>query len=225
LESTCKICKGRGFVHKIIDGYDYEVECECQIPLKIERWLKLSGVDYAEYARKNLDTFKTDTAESKAMKALAEKFIHDKVSGIAYFGENGTGKTHICISICQELTRKYQRPHLYFSYSQEVQKLKSLIFSAQEYQNSILPWKSAPVLYIDDLFKFALDRNGNVQMQDLQIMFDIINTRYINKSITIFSSEYTLNDINKIDSALAGRIYEMCNPYLMKCTEKSRRFK
>lgn len=84
-------------------------------------------------------------------------------------------------------------------------------------------WQGCRLLYMDDLLKFARDTHGNILSQELQIIYDIINTRYINKAITVFSSEYTVSEICEIDSALGSRIYEMVNPYGMKCEGKNRR--
>ena len=53
----------------------------------------------------------------------------------------------------------------------------------------------------------------DVDREELRIIFDIINSRYLNHLTTIFSSEYSVNDITIIDEALGSRIYEMINPY------------
>lgn len=224
--NPCSICKGEGYIWGLRDGYDAVSECECQTGLKVERYLKNSGVKIEEYREKSLDTFLPDTKEANTMKSLAIKFLEDEQAlGLGYFGNSGTGKTHICIAVCQELTKKKLMPHLYFAYRKEIQQLKAAFYDQEEFNRLMGRWTGCRVLYVDDFLKFAQDRNGNPQIQDLQIMFDIINTRYLNKSITIYSSEYTLNDIKKIDAALASRIYEMVGPYRMKCEDDNRRFR
>ncbi len=85
-------------------------------------------------------------------------------------------------------------------------------------------WIDAEALLIDDLFKFSVSKDGSIQQQDLQIMFDIINNRYLNRRITIFSSEYTVAEIKDVDAALGSRIFSMIHPYGMKCEGANRRF-
>ena len=53
----------------------------------------------------------------------------------------------------------------------------------------------------------------DVEREDLQVIFDIINARYLNHLTTIFSSEYKVLDIIAVDEALGSRIYEMVSPY------------
>lgn len=225
MTSTCKHCGGSGYIwHVDENGYESVEECACQIPPRIDRFLKNSGVDPDEYKTKNLSTFLTDEKEAAAMKAMAEKYLNDENAlGIGYFGKSGTGKTHICIAICQELTRRKMVPHLYFSYRREIQNLKSVYYDQEEYNGLVGRWSSCAVLYIDDLLKLSVDQKGKPLIQELQILFDIINNRYLNKKRTIFSGEYTLREIISIDEALGSRIYDMIKPYGMTCEGKNRR--
>lgn len=221
----CQKCKDEGFTFAVVDGYEQAKECECQIPIRVERYLRSSGVDYEEYSAKTLNSFKTDNDMATQMKDYAIRFLADPhAKGIGYFGKSGIGKTHICIAICQELTKKRLIPHLYFSYRSEIQRLKAEFYHEEAYAALMNRWINCRVLYIDDLFKFSTGRDGQIQSQDLQIMFDLINSRYLNKSMTIFSSEYSVNDIKRIDEALGSRIFSMIHPYGVKCEGDNRRF-
>lgn len=222
----CDKCRDKGFIFLEVNGYEQARECECRLPIRIEKHLRNSGVDYEEYSAMSLDAFKADTDEAKRMKDYAERFLNDpRAKGIGYFGKSGAGKTHICIAICQELTRKKLMPHLYFSYRREIQRLKATYYNEEEHNGMMKRWINCKVLYIDDFLKFSTGRDGQIQSQDLQIMFDIINSRYLNKSTTIFSSEYSVNEIKKIDEALGSRIFSMIYPYGVKCEGENRRFK
>ena len=57
---------------------------------------------------------------------------------------------------------------------------------------------------IDDLFK------GSISGSDVNIMFEIINFRYLNSLPVIASCEMGIDEIMKIDEAIGSRIYEMC---------------
>jgi DNA replication protein DnaC len=226
---TCPKCGGSGLVWGTTTdcGHVYETvsECECQLPSKLERMLRKSGIDYARYAEMSLENFSADTTETAKMRELALAFLKDQNAlGIGYFGKAGTGKTHICIAICLEMTRTRLIPHRYFSYRWEIQRLKALMYDEEAYRRETERFSMAKALYIDDLFKLAQSR-GKTQDQDMQIMYGIINDRYINKRLTLFSSEYTLNDIMGIDEAIGSRIYEMCFPHLCRCEGKNRRIR
>lgn len=221
----CDKCKDCGFISKIVDDREVFYECDCRIKSINEKWLRNSGLDYEEYSKLTLANFKEDTEVSKSMKKTALDFLSDnEAKGCGFFGKSGIGKTHICIAICQELTTKRRLMHKYFDYRGEIQKLNANIFNDEQYEEIMYKWSNCPVLYIDDLFKFASGHKG-VNEQELRIMWSIINTRYINKKITIFSSELTVSQIREIDEALASRIYSMVDPYGLKCVGENRRFK
>jgi DNA replication protein DnaC len=222
----CEKCNDIGYTFTEIDGYLTSKMCSCQREKTIESILKSSGITYEEYQSKTLESFKTENKMAAEMKSMAEKFIADKkATGIGYFGKSGTGKTHICIAICNELTKKRLLLHRYFSYRTDIQKIKACYYDLDMFNHTMGKYLSCDVLFIDDLFKFATNKDGGIQTQDLQIMFDIINTRYLNKSITIFSSELTVEEIRKIDEALGSRIYAMIQPYGVKCIGENMRFK
>jgi DNA replication protein DnaC len=201
-------------------------DCVCQFEKKIARMLKKTGFDYGRYAEMSLENFEPDTDEAARMKQHAEAFLGDRdATGLGYFGKSGTGKTHICIAVCQELARTRRVPHRYFAYRKEITAIKALMYrNPDAYISEIKNLCAVPVLYIDDLFKLARSR-GEPEDRDLQIMHAIVNDRCINKRTTLFSSECSLREITEIDEATGSRIYEMCNPHLMKCEGKNRRIK
>ena len=53
-------------------------------------------------------------------------------------------------------------------------------------------------------------RNGKVTESDVNIMFEIINHRYLNNKSIIISSELFQEDLLKFDEAIGSRIIEMC---------------
>ena len=69
-----------------------------------------------------------------------------------------------------------------------------------------------PQRYIDD---FLRSPGGMPSSADLGIAYELLNYRYNNNLITIISSEYTVEKIYEFDSAIAGRITEMCGEYIL----------
>lgn len=220
--SPCPKCDGSGYIKTFKNGFgNIEICPICAAKHAHERRLRESGISKESYERYTLSSFDADTPMSLHMKDVAMAYIAHakKHQSIGYFGRAGTGKTHICIALCQAL----EKPHYYWQYRAEIQKIKNAAYRLpQEYEDLMRKAATAEILYIDDLFKGAVQNKG-LYPQDLQIMYDIINRRYLNELPTIFSSEYTLDAITAMDEAIGGRIWEICNPYVVECRGASRR--
>lgn len=221
--SPCPKCDGSGYIKTWENGLGTSITvCPvCAERHAHEKRLKESGISKADYERYTLSSFQNDTSMAMHMKDVALAYIANAkpTQSIGFFGKAGTGKTHICIALCQTLGK----PHYYWQYRAEIQKIKNAAYRLpQEYDQLIKKAATASLLYIDDLFKGAVQNKG-LYPQDLQIMFDIINRRYVNHLPTIFSSEYSLDTITGMDEAIGGRIWEMCTPYAIECKGASRR--
>ena len=220
--STCPKCDGSGYIKTWENGIGHLETCPiCAERKAHEARLANSGISKEDYEAYTLDTFKRDTECAAAMGEVADRFINTRkpYQGCGFFGKPGTGKTHICIAICQAL----KLPHYYWQYRAEIQRIKNSAYkNSQVYDELIVKPSKASLLFVDDLFKGAII-NGGLAPQDQQIMFDIINRRYMNRLPTIFSSEYSLDKITSFDEAIGSRIAEMCRPFNCKCQGKNRR--
>lgn len=222
---NCTKCNDVGYIFFESEGYTKAVMCECKKGRHINYVFKHSGIPVCDYKKKTLESFNVYDENTKKMKELALSFLKDEsATGLGFFGKSGTGKTHLCIAVCGQLTKERLISHKYFAYRREMQQLKSSYYHHDEYEILMYKWMNCDVLLIDDLFKFA-EKDGEIQTQDLQIMFEIINERYLNGKITIFSSEYSLKEITNIDEALGSRIYNIIGDYGVKCDGKNYRFK
>lgn len=222
---SCSRCGGTGYVQVTEeDGHVYMAHCpDCYSKRMVVRHLKASGVNPKDYERYTLRKFDgSRSPEAAQMLSMAVKYLNNYQKdgpGFGVFGKSGNGKTHMCIAVCQELTKKFGEPHYYFSYRTEMPDLvKAARSYAEDYDETIEKWKTLPNVYIDDLFKMAgnVDADGHLvelDRDELRIMYDLINARYVNHLKTFFSSEYRLNDIIHVDSALGSRIVEMIKPY------------
>lgn len=65
--------------------------------------------------------------------------------------------------------------------------------------------KTVDLLYIDDFLKLS----GAYITEELSIAYEILNTRCENNLPTLISSEVMYEDLENLDGAVAGRIYEM----------------
>jgi DNA replication protein DnaC len=185
-------------------------------------YLRSSGIKPENYEAFTMERFKTDNIMAYEMKKLAQDFLKDpNAKGLGFFGRPGTGKTHICIATCQAMKRE----HHYWQYRREIQRIKAVMYkNLDRYDEMIARVSQLPWLYIDDLFKGAIKGN-EMQSQDQQIMFDIINSRYVNRMPTIVSSEFPLDEITRADEGTGSRLKEMLEPYVYTVHGENRRLK
>lgn len=161
--------------------------------------------------------YKTDDAETKNIKQRAKQFLsHGRCFLIC--GQSGSGKTHICTAICNELLKDGYGVK-YFIWRKDAAELKSMI-NTDEYQKSINKLRNIPVLYIDDFLK------GTISDADINLAYTIIDERYRNQNgKTIISTELPINVIVDKDEALGGRIIEMAKGYILQAPNKNWRIK
>ena len=84
------------------------------------------------------------------------------------------------------------------------------MLDSEYYKKFISKFQNCDILLIDDLFK------GKVNDSDVNIMFEIINYRYINNLPMIINSEFLIDRLLYFDEAIGSRIYEMCRNYLVQ---------
>ena len=130
---------------------------------------------------------------------------------IIFCGRRCVGKSHLSIAIANNLIEK-GIPVIYMSYREIITKLKQNITDDTIYSTLINKYKSEKVLIIDDLFK------GRITESDVNIMFEIINYRYLNQLPIIISTEKTPESILNIDEAIGSRIIEMSKGYIIEFT-------
>ena len=99
-------------------------------------------------------------------------------------------------------------------YRDNIISLKQNMMDEEYYRKSINKFKKAKVLLIDDLFK------GSITGSDVNIMFEIINYRYLNGLPLIVSCEKSIDEIINIDEAIGSRLYEMSCDYVASLSGK-----
>ena len=212
---SCTLCKNKGFIAKLVDnGNDrYSTcvaDCKC-VPVRnsIMR-MKRSGLKdiISDYT---FDKFEATEEWQKSIKSAAMGYSQSPEGWFFLGGQSGCGKTHLCTAICRNflLAGKSVR---YMLWRDDVVKIKASVTDSEEYHKLMEDFKTAEVLYIDDLFKTGKTADQRMQMPtsaDINVAFEIINYRYQNPSlITIISSELSVDDLIDIDEATGGRIFE-----------------
>ncbi len=217
---NCPLCKNKGYMLKPEFYLNYYQEkqytCKCARVRKTIRALNRSGL--ADVVRDyTLDRYIVTEAWQNHVLETAKKYVSECSEKWFFFGgATGAGKSHICTAIAVSLIKR-DKEVKYMLWRDEASKLKAKVNDIC-YSKEVDEYKNVDVLYIDDLFKTGKSDGQTLQRPtqgDINLAFEIINSRYVQKKLTIISSECTLNDLLEIDEAVAGRVKQMCGDYCL----------
>ena len=217
---NCTECNNKGYIvvpELYLGRYSTaQRSCKCCKIRNTIRALNRSGLadvvhDYT------FDKYIATEDWQKSVLATAKQYLTDSENHWFYFGgTTGSGKTHICTAIAISLLKRGAEVK-YMLWRDEASRLKSMV-NDTEYSAEIKKYKDIDVLYIDDLFKTGKTEFQGKQrptQADINLAFEILNSRAIQKKITIISSESTLTDLIDIDEAIAGRVKQKSGVYCL----------
>ena len=188
--------------------------CKCQkekrdneekIQKEIERQVRLSKLQEASLLSdryKNVTFDNCITGENKSFDIAFNRCrkycensseILEKGYGIYLWGDKGTGKTHLTSCMANELIKQYKQ--VLFTNFFEISKSIRATFRGKGNEIDLIN-KIANVdfLFIDDLGTEKVTKEGeDTWLQDK--IFEVINKRYNNMKPTIFTSNYSLQEL------------------------------
>lgn len=220
---NCPLCFNKGYIRKkrYVNGDNsiqnsYLVECKCKKKRKAILNAKNSGLH--ELLSNRVSNYKGYNKTTLEARNLAIKYIKSKSQDwFVLLGQSGSGKTMLCSAICNELLNQGKEV-VYKSWNMLASEYKHQLRNGSN--ELIEKLQTVEILYLDDLFK------GSQSDFDVKnIAYDIINYRYNNRLTTIISSEYTLNELMDIDSAITGRIKQRSNVYLFEIKGKENNYR
>ncbi|BED92050.1 MAG: putative DnaC [Candidatus Improbicoccus pseudotrichonymphae] len=235
---NCKTC-GEPTLKEIFNEelrryYEVHAFCRCEREAEFKRKFNnlmnnsLLGERYKnvnfENSKKNINT--TFDSALERLKKYCEnhhKMLENGI-GIYIYGNVGTGKTHLTACVANELMKELI-PVFFTNLSQISKSIKSTFNKNSSKTEKDLMEKLVAVkfLFFDDLGTEIFTKNQEDNW--LQgILFDIVNLRYNLKLPTIFSSNYSLNNLindRKISERTVDRIVEMTASNVIKITGES----
>jgi DNA replication protein DnaC len=178
------------------------------------------------------DKFVASEPWQQTIKEAAVNYSENPNGWFALFGQSGCGKTHLCTAISRKFLLDGKRV-VYMLWRDEIVRIKDAARGgddSEELRKLLDRYKTADVLYIDDLFKTGRAADNTMPKPtpaDINYAFEIINYRYNNPALlTIISSEMTIDELLDIDEAIGGRIYERATAFTIgKSREKNYRLK
>lgn len=211
-EYECQECRDTGYVVKLDEeGREFATRCRCFAIRRTRGLLRYSGIS-EEFCKKTFANFTTggngqlEKAKNKAMQYVAgfAQFENDRFNSILFAGQVGAGKTHLGMAICNELLNAQGVGVIYMPYRDAVTKIKQTVMDRENYNAAIWQYCNARLLYIDDLLK------GRLTEADLNILYELVNYRYMHNKPMVISTEKTPESLVDFDEAVGSRILEMC---------------
>lgn len=220
-QSICPKCKNTGWVIVKDGGQGTAKECDCGIIKKNIHDGKLRFANIPDgFKDATLENFRKSVyIEVESQRKIAEiakvvcywidNFDKMKKGGIGlylYSGTKGSGKTRLAVSIANHLINK-NNVQVKFSTSVQILEEISKTWNDRERSESklIQELNNVDVLVIDD---FGAE---NIKGWVNEKFYSIINGRYANKKITIFTSNMSIDDLF-YDDRITNRIKERALP-------------
>ena len=223
----CEHCSGTGW--ELIEGKGVR-QCRCRQSGRLEQMLEAASIPkrYENCSFENYhpqgNNYTADEIFLSQSRALtdAQKLVREYPIldiGLLFIGPCGVGKTHLAVATIKALVNKGV-PCLFYDFRdllKEIQDSYNPVSNTTELK-VLEPVYQAEVLVLDEL--------GASKPTDWvrDTMTQIINTRYNEKKLTIFSSNYldepenpneeTLGD--RVGARLRSRLYEMCKVVMIK---------
>jgi len=210
----CPLCGGSGWEPAPADGAVRR--CRCQESSRTEKLLAEAKIP-KRYEHCDLDSYKPNDESQKKAKIYVQRFIEKYPNidvGLLFLGTCGVGKTHLAVALLRQVIVEKGDAGLFYDFRdllREIQASWNSVSQSSELE-VLRPVLEAKVLVLDEL-------GANKPTEWVRdTIAHIINCRYNDKRLTIFTSNYldhparpgeeTLSD--RVGVRLRSRLYEMC---------------
>ena len=216
----CDICKDEGFIYfekkdEYGNVYQTAKRCKCRIDEINENRIKQANVSEL-FAKCTFLNFKENSDKQKQVKRMCVEFYRqgideklgddEKAQFMLLCGQVGSGKTHLAVATMNNFIANSYKA-LYTNYKDLVRTLSQNAMDKDAYASEIKKCLEADILLIDDLFK---SRNSSeITTAQLNYIYEIVNQRYANRQLTIFTTEKSVQQLLDIDEAIGSRIVEL----------------
>ena len=219
----CTVCNESGWKTVERDGRSAVVRCDCWRQETATRLLGAARIP-KRYQHCDLTSFVTYDNESleealSRSKRLADQFpVVDRGRGLFFLGSPGVGKTHLATAVLKQVILTRGARGLFYDTRDLLRVIRSTydpVVRTTELE-VLRPVMEVDLLVLDDL---GAEKTSEWVEETLNL---IVNTRYNERRITMFTSNYpdypdTVAD-GEMDSLLArigyrmrSRLHEMCD--------------
>ena len=214
----CPICHGDEWVLEIVDGKEVAKPCTCRAKAIQKRRMAFAelpaGLSDLHLASFSISVYKSDVSRQKAriacqiVKEYLDMFEDAKRNGMGLYicsETKGSGKTRMAASIANDLMEKHDT-QVKFSTSMRI-----LTEIRRSYEPGTAMTESQLLSALSTTEVLIIDDFGTERVTDWvkDKFYEIINNRYVDKKVTIFTSNEPIEDL-KYDDRITNRIKEMC---------------
>jgi DNA replication protein DnaC len=230
---SCPLCNGTGYVVEDRDGAPVARPCKCRTPDRATRLVRQAGIPERYRERCVFEMFKAAPGSSlENALVLARKYAEDYPAfpdgpnGLLFIGPCGVGKTHLAVSVLQEILMRRGLPALFVDLNDLYREIRASYDrkEAGETEYDIMaPLVEAPLLLVDEL--------GCVNTQWAQdTLHYLVSQRYNEQLPTLCTTNYldesrggeaSLED--RIGTRTRSRLHEMCRTVLMDAPDFRKR--
>jgi DNA replication protein DnaC len=219
--APCPSCNGSGWV-PLTTGSLHARPCNCQGDLRRRQRSSAASIPRRYFPHCTLQNFhERGNPELIAARRRVTEFancwpLSTDNRGLLLMGACGVGKTHLAVGVLQEIIESDKRGRLLFSNFQElIQEIQaSFDTDAAVSKSEILkPLLEADLLVLDELGS----QKPTTFVQD--ILYYIINSRYNDQRVTIFTTNYFDAPTERGEECLADRIGQRLRSRLYEMTE------
>lgn len=241
-EDICHDCHGTGWILEKIKKREIARRCRCFQESKSQFLLEQANIP-KRYEHCSFENFESEHHESfrHALK-ISKQFIKNypvQDIGLLYIGPCGVGKTHLAVAFIRELLKEKNAPCYFCDFRELIKKIQGSYTpdSLLSEPELLTPIFQKDVLVLDELG--AKRTSAWVE----ETVFYIINNRYNNKKLTLFTSNYLDHGedeedtrdsffkkgedtlLDRIGIRLRSRIYEMCKVVNMEGDDYRKKIK
>lgn len=169
----------------------------------------------------SFERFKAVEPWQKEMLGMCRRFIAQETRRFMYLsGQPGGGKTHLGTAVSAHYISAGKSTR-YAIHGLLMTELKGNVNDDEEYWRLLNEYGGCDVLYLDDFMKPIKDAEGRIKpptVADIDHSFKLINMRYARNSVTVITSERSLDEIIELDEALGSRIKQRCGDFTKHIT-------
>lgn len=193
-------------------------EAEKQKTEKVSKLLDNSGIMRGKFCRMTFDSFEKQHQGKafEAAKEYAKGFDATTKNGLFFYGKAGAGKTHLAVSIARHIVEQQQ---IAVKFARVIDLLMDIrrTYNADEYFRTenemelLRKYSTVPLLILDDL------GTEKVTEWARQILYQIIDSRWIDDKPIIITSNLTLRELaERFDDRISSRIGGSCEVFEAK---------
>jgi DNA replication protein DnaC len=213
----CPHCDDTGWKPVESDGVRRVVRCECwRVEVARER-LANANIP-SRYRHCSLESFRTYNDSLREAVAQARAFVADypgkATRGLLLLGHAGVGKTHIAVGVLRAVAQKTGAQCLFYDTRDLLTAIRNSYDPVVRTSSAAIlrPVMEVPFLVLDDL---GAERPTDWVEETMNL---IVNTRYNERRMTFFTSNYAdvpdIEDPNsllcRIGFRMRSRLQEMC---------------